>query len=305
MSPADPAVPSPPPADAQQERQPLPDARFAVPGAALLILAALLLGFAANLTVVSHLQHARAQQTGFAELREQLALGTAPVGQTDYRGHPLDPGAPVALLRIPALDLREVVFEGTTPGVLTAGPGHRRDTVLPGQAGTSVLMGRQWAYGGPFRELHTLAVGDTVEITTGQGEHVYRVTGLRYPGDEVPAPAGEGEGRLTLITATGGPYTPSDALRVDAELTTGVQPAPARIFPVGSLGPGEETLEGDSRVWIQVLLWSQGLLLAALAVTWAYRNWGRAQAWIVGVPLLGGLSVGLSGALTMLLPNLL
>ncbi|MCZ0981039.1 hypothetical protein O1L60_24275 [Streptomyces diastatochromogenes] len=30
-----------------------------------------------------------------------------------------------------------------------SGPGHRRDTALPGQPGASVIMGRQWGYGSP------------------------------------------------------------------------------------------------------------------------------------------------------------
>ncbi|MDT0347271.1 sortase [Streptomyces litchfieldiae] len=289
------APPEPPPSDA----------RFVIPGVALLILAALLLGFAGNLLLVGHLQHARAQQTGYAELREQLAFGTAPVGRTDIDGEVLSPGTPVALLRIGAIGLREVVFEGTTSDVLMSGPGHRRDTVLPGQAGTSVVMGRQWGYGSPFLHLDELGPGDTIEITTGQGEHTYRVTGLRRPGDPVPEPAGTGQGRLTLITATGGPYTPSGVLRVDAELTTDVFPTPARVIPTGAVGEAEDALKGDDSAWTPTLLWSQALLLAAAGVAWAHRRWGRWQAWITGVPVLGAITVALSGTLTRLLPNLL
>jgi LPXTG-site transpeptidase (sortase) family protein len=284
---------------------PPPDARFAIPGAALLIMAALLLSFAGHLTLVGHLQHARAQQTGYAELREQLAFGTAPVGQTGIDGEVLATGAPVALLRIPEIGLREVVFEGTTAGTLMSGPGHRRDTVLPGQAGTSVLMGRQWAYGGPFRHLSDLREGDTLEITTGQGEHTYRVTGLRRPGDPVPGPAGSGQGRLTLMTATGGPYTPSGVLRVDAELTSDIFPTPARVIATGAIADAEDPLKGDDAAWAPTLLWSQALLLAALGIAWAHRRWGRWQAWIVGVPVAGAVTIALSGTLTRLLPNLL
>lgn len=83
----------PPPADAPPVPAPAPEPRsaagppraerpgFAFAGAALCVLAALLLGFAANLTIVGHLQHARDQQTAYDEFRRQLALGTAPVGQ--------------------------------------------------------------------------------------------------------------------------------------------------------------------------------------------------------------------------------
>ncbi|WBB63552.1 sortase [Streptomyces sp. WMMC500] len=318
-------VSSPPEADALGERQSSPpsgpsrpkrrsdepqsppprDARLAIPGAALLILSALLFGFAANLTLVGHLQHARGQQTGYAELRDQLAQGIAPVGQTDIDGKVLSPGAPVAMLRAPDAGIREVVFEGTTSGVLTAGPGHRRDTALPGQAGTSIIMGRQWGYGSPFVNLKDLEAGDEIEVITGQGRHTYRVTGQREAGDPIPAPATEGEGRLTLITATGGPYTPRGLLRVEAELTSDVQPRPAQVIDSGMISEAEEPLEGDPSAWVEILLWSQLLLVVAGAVTWAYRSWGRWQAWITGVPVLGAVGIALAGCLTRLLPNLL
>lgn len=71
-----------------------PPAGLALAGAALCVLAALLIGFAADLTVVGHLQHAREQSTAYDDLREQPALGTAPVGQLACDGKPLAPGAP-------------------------------------------------------------------------------------------------------------------------------------------------------------------------------------------------------------------
>ncbi|MFI6642109.1 sortase [Streptomyces sp. NPDC050504] len=286
---------------------PPPPARpgLALTGFALCVLAALLIGFAANLTVVGHLQHSRDQQTAYADLREQLALGTAPVGQRTYDDKPLAMGAPVALLRVPSLKLREVVAEGTTSGVLMSGPGHRRDTPLPGQAGTSVIMGRQWGYGSPFLSIGKLPRGAEIELTTGQGKAVYEVVGVRRPGDRLPAALGQGQGRLTLMTATGGPYTPSGVLRVDARLKTPVQPNPPRYVRSGWIAPSEEALSGERGAWLAVFLWSQGLLLAALLVVWAHRAWGRWQAWITGVPVLAALGIATAGAATRLLPNLL
>ena len=122
-----------------------------LPGAAVLLLTTLLVVFLADLSVVGALRHYRDQRTAYDGLRAALAEGTAPVGQTDAEGQLLPLGTPVALLEIPQIGLREVVLEGTTAGVLVSGPGHRRDSPLPGQAGTSVLFGRQAAFGGPFR----------------------------------------------------------------------------------------------------------------------------------------------------------
>lgn len=227
------------------------------------------------------------------------------MGQRDFEGKLLRTGAPVALLRIPALDLREVVAEGTTSQVLMSGPGHRRDTPLPGQAGTVVIMGRQWAYGSPFNHLHDLPNGTRFELTTAQGKSVYEVTGIRRAGDELPAPPGRGQGRLTLITATGGPYTPSGVLRVDARLITPAQPHPPRDLRSGWIAASEQALAGDAGAWLAVFLWTQGLLVVALVTVVAYRVWGRWQTWICAGPLLAALGLADSRAITALLPNLL
>ncbi|MFE1549621.1 sortase [Streptomyces sp. NPDC058718] len=280
-------------------------AGLALAGAALCVLAALLIGFAANLTVVGHLQHARDQSTAYDDLREQLALGTAPVGQSTYDGRPLALGAPVALLRIPALGIREVVAEGTTSGVLMSGPGHRRDTALPGQAGASVVMGRQWGYGSPFNDIHRLPGGARIEVTTGQGVAVYEVTAVRRAGDPNPAPLGAAEGRLTLMTASGGAYTPEDVLRVDARLLGDAQPSPARPLRPGWITAAEKPLAGESDVWPGIFLGVQGLLAAALLTVLARRCWGARQTWVAAVPVLVALGVLVSGQLTRLLPNLL
>ncbi|QXE34678.1 sortase [Streptomyces sp. GMY02] len=278
---------------------------LALAGAALCVLAAVLLGFAANLTVVGHLKHARDQQVQYDELRKQLAEGTAPVGGNDSNGKPLVLGAPVGLLDIPALGVHEVVGEGTTSGVLMSGPGHRRDTPLPGQAGTSVIMGRLWGYGSPFAGLGRLPENATVTVMTGQGKAEYRVTGIRRAGDALPTAADPTKGRLTLITATGPAYTPSGVLRVDAELTSPVQPSPPRDRRSGWIGTSEEALKGDSGAWLAVFLWTQGLFLAALLAAWAQRVWGRWQTWICALPVLAGLGLAVAGAATRLLPNLL
>ncbi|MFF3786049.1 sortase [Streptomyces sp. NPDC001933] len=304
--PVAPAPPPTPPPDPSAASRPPARPGLALAGAALCVLAAVLLGFAASLTVVGHLQHARDQRTGYAELRRQLALGTAPVGQRTYDNKPLAPGEPVALLRIPALGLREVVGEGTTSGVLMSGPGHRRDTPMPGQAGTSVIMGRQWGYGSPFNGLSELPAGSRIEVTTGQGRAVYTVSALRRSGDRLPAPAGT-RGRLTLMTASGSPYTPSGVLYVDAELTTPVQPSPPRPVRLGWIGPAEEALGGESGegAWLTVFLRSQALLAAALLTVWLHRVWGNWQTWISAGPVLAALGLAVASAATRLLPNLL
>lgn len=275
------------------------------PATSLRILALVTLGFVAALALLGPLRHARDQQLLFDRFRQQLAEGTAPVGQLDVEGRLLAPGAPVAVLSVPSIGIDQVVAEGTTSEVTRSGPGHLRSTALPGQPGTSVVFGRQAAYGGPFGRLSELRNGDEIRVTTGQGEASYRVTGRRLPGDPLPPRLGAGEGRLTLVTASGAPYVPTEVLRVDAVLTSPVQPAPPRALTAAALSPAEAPLAGDSDAWIVVVLLGQALLLAVAAVTWARLRWGRSQAWVVGVPLIGGLGLACADAVARLLPNLL
>ncbi|MFJ7588124.1 sortase [Streptomyces sp. NPDC097617] len=265
-------------------------------GAALAILGALLLGFVAEVGPLGHLRHERDRRVGYAQLRDQLANATAPVGPTKV-------GEPVALLAIPQIGVREVVREATTAEVLASGPGHRRDTVLPGQPGTSILMGRQAGYGGPFGHIGDLERGETFTVTTGQGEHGYRVLGVRRAGDPQPVrPTGEA-GLLTLMTADGTPYMPGGVLQVDAELVTPAQQFGGRAS--GRLPADEAPMAGQSSAWMPLILWGQALLLSAAALAWARVRWGRAHAWLVGFPVLAALGLAVSDQAALLLPNLL
>jgi hypothetical protein len=265
-----------------------------VAGVALSILGALAVVFVAGVTVVGRLSYAHDQRSGYARLRADLANATAPVG-------PAAIGRPVAIVELPGV--RAVVREGTTSSVLASGPGHRRDTPLPGQPGTSVLMGRAAAYGGPFGSLARLKQGDTVTVTTGQGRQVFRVRGPRRAGDPQPPPLAPGAARLTLVTADGGAYAPSGVLRVDADLVGTAQPAAAR--PAVALAPAEQAMRGDRTALVPLVLLAQLLLAAALAFTWLRGRWGRRQAWVAGVPVLAVLSLAVATQAARLLPNLL
>lgn len=284
---------------------PSPSGPVMVASAALTILAVLLLGFILQLVLVSRIQHFRAQRIAYADLRNELAQGIAPVGDVDSTGKPLKLGAPVALLEIPRIGMREVVGQGTTSSVLTRGPGHRRDTVLPGQPGVSVIMGRRAAYGGPFARLASLQIGDRIVVTTGQGVQRFAVLDVRRAGDAEPAALGADEGRLVLTTATGAPFMPGGVLRVDARLTSKAQPAPAVAVTTSQLPADEQVLRGEPGSWLPVVLWGQALLIAGLGVVLARSRWGFWQAWLVGVPVLLGIGLAVADSIIRLLPNLL
>lgn len=275
-----------------------------VAGTASTLIAIMLLVFVAEMVLVGPVRHAREQNVLYGEFRQQLADAVAPTGQADVDGTLLELGAPVAVLAIPAIGVREVVAEGTTAGVLRYGPGHRRDTPLPGQAGTSVIYGRQATYGGPFGDLAKLEKGDEIAVTTGQGSHLYEVTGVRRPGDELSI-ADPNAGRLTLVTGDGTPYLADDALRVDALLKTPVQPAGPRTLAAGSLPDSEGVMSGDTGALLPLLLWSQLLLVVAGLLVWVRSVWGRWQSWIVCLPVAGFIGFQVAGLLAQLLPNLL
>ena len=279
-----------------------------VAGSGLGLLAVMLLAFVLNVTVVGAVEHARSQRVAYAELREQLSAVTAPVGPVDATGQLLAIGTPLAYLTIPGLGLeREVLFEGTTAEVLAKGPGHRRSSVLPGQAGVAIVYGRAWSHGGPFGGADDLPVGSAITVTTGQGEHLYRVTGVRVNGSPIPRPPStrQGGGRLTLVTAVGAPFAPSGAVYVDADLMTPAVPAAPRALGVAGLLPAEEALAIDRTAWPAVALLLQALAICLVALAVATRRWGRPQAWLVGLPVLALVAVLTSRQVMRLLPNLL
>lgn len=279
--------------------------RLQLARASLLCLCVLSTGLLLELVVFSSVQQRADQHRAFDQLRADLAAGTAPVGPTDADGTALALGAAVAYLEIPSISLRQVVVEGTTSSALFRGPGHRRDTPLPGQPGVSVLLGRRAAFGRPFARIHTLRPGDLVRVTTGQGEFDYRVRGVRREGDPVPAAPAAGEGRLLLATADGGPFVPAGVLRVDADLRTAGAAGAAPQFSSRTLPPPEQMMASDPGTLWALALWLQALIAVLLGGIWAWHRWSRAKAWLVFLPPVLITSLLVSGQAARLLPNLL
>lgn len=276
----------------------------ALVGKSLMILSGLLLGFALCITVAGGLYYRRAQTDGYAGFRSQLALAEAPVSQLDYDGRPVLVGAPMALLSIPALHLHVLIRDGTTPGVLIQGPGLERDTVLPGQVGTSVIFGRRWTFGGPFGGIGQLRPRDAISVTTGQGTTQFRVIDVRLQGDRIPTGPAAGRGRLVLVTAAGSLWQPSTGLWVDADTVSAGRPV-GPVVPAARLAPTEKILATDSSAWVLVLLWSGLLLLAALLITWLRRRWAGPQLWVAAVPVILVIGLELGNEAARLLPNLM
>ncbi|MEV7694569.1 sortase [Microbacterium sp. NPDC089189] len=313
-SPAAPASPAP---SARRARPPRPPRRppsaplapltlrQAVIRGVLLMVAALVATFLLSILLFGNLSYHATQQQLEDRFRMQLAEGTAPVSEGDADDVLLADGDPVAVIDIPAIGLYDIVVEGTSGSTLMNGPGHRRDTVLPGQAGVSVVMGRSLAYGGPFGGLSRIQPGERFTVTTGQGEQIFEVMGTRYAGDPAPANPRRGESRLILMTARGGPLAPVGVQYVDATLVGDAQPRGARQTTPATLPPQDAALASDTRTVWALIFGLQFLLVAEVGAIWSLRRFGWPKTWLVFVPLLllGGLITATQVA--VLLPNLI
>lgn len=97
---------------------------------------------------------------------------------------PIEGGEWIGRLVIPSIDLDWIVVEGVQVADLKKGPGHFRETPMPGQLGNSAIAGHRTTYGAPFYDLDELEPGDLIEVQTLVGTYTYEVTG-----SEVVSPA--------------------------------------------------------------------------------------------------------------------
>ncbi|CAB4701260.1 unannotated protein [freshwater metagenome] len=277
--------------------------RVALVRGAVLMLFVLMVSAVLQLFVASRIQHSASQQRLHDRFRSALATGTAPVGSLDGEGQLVSAGTPVAYLQIPALGVEEVVVEGTSASNLYAGPGHRRDTPLPGQVGRSVIVGRRMLFGGPFSSLNQIKLRNEILATTAQGVFRFVVIGIRRAGDPLPeVPRGRAS-RLVLATAGGSGLNPSGVLWVDADLQGEAVGGPTRVLTSATL-PGEEQAgSSDSRTLWALVLWLQLLLISVIGALWSWHRWGHALTWIVGTPVLLLVSNLVWDEFFRLLPN--
>ena len=83
--------------------------------------------------------------------------------------------APLAILRIPKIDLEVAVLLGTTELALNRGLGHIAETPLPGEDGNVGIAGHRDGY---FRGLKDVVVGDLIEMETLTASQDYTITEL-------------------------------------------------------------------------------------------------------------------------------
>ena len=88
----------------------------------------------------------------------------------------VDLDLPMAVLRVPSIDLEVPVFDGTDEVTLNRGAGRIEGTSLPGQQGNLGIAGHRDGF---FRQLNDLALGDRIVIDTLDLSSTYIIEDLR------------------------------------------------------------------------------------------------------------------------------
>ncbi len=81
---------------------------------------------------------------------------------------------PVARLKVPQLQVDQIVLEGDSGNVLAFAPGHNVSSAIPKEEGTVVISGHRDTH---FRFMQYLKQGQLVEIETSSGKYRYRIAG--------------------------------------------------------------------------------------------------------------------------------
>lgn len=88
-------------------------------------------------------------------------------------------GDAVARLRIPAIDVDEIVVNGTDTESLKRGPGRYLRSAMPGEGELVYVAGHRTTYGAPFSRIDQLRKGDRVYLELPYATFEYVITGHR------------------------------------------------------------------------------------------------------------------------------
>ena len=147
---------------------------------------------------------------------------------------PPGPGDPVFLLKIPSIDLDQVVVEGVGTEELEKGPGHyptcrdgferplctEFEEVWPGQDGRVIVSGHRTTFGAPFFDLDKLKPGDEIITQTKWGDFTYEVTETRIVQPDSLAIAIQSDAAEIVLTTCNPKYSAAQRLIVFGRLVT-------------------------------------------------------------------------------------
>jgi sortase A len=84
-------------------------------------------------------------------------------------------GDAIGRIKIDRIGLSIVVVQGTDTASLEKGPGHYRNTPIPGQSGTVAIAGHRTTYLAPFRHIDQIRDGDEIRIEMPYAAFTYTV----------------------------------------------------------------------------------------------------------------------------------
>jgi sortase A len=131
-------------------------------------------------------------------------------------------GHAIGTIRIPRIDARYAVVQGTDTASLRKGPGHYPDTNFPGEGGTVAIAGHRTTYLAPFNQIDKLKRGDEIVLDMPYGKLTYAVeqTKIVDPTDLSVVDQVRGTERLVL-SACHPLYSASQRIIVFARLRSG------------------------------------------------------------------------------------
>lgn len=111
----------------------------------------------------------------------------------------------IGVLKIPKIDLKVAVQEGTDMETLRYAVGHFKETSMPGEDGNFAVAGhRAYTYNKFFSNLDKIQTGDSIEVLNNDGLHTYKVTSSEIvePEQVEVLESNLNEKSITLITCT-------------------------------------------------------------------------------------------------------
>lgn len=167
---------------------------------------------------------------------------TTTLPRADFQPEPAgEEGATLGRIAIPAIGVDEVMFSGVSRETLKMGPGHMLWTPVPGQPGNAVISGHRTTYGRPFYDLDQLEEGDTIEVETAVGKHVFEIREIFVVAPTDVWVTEEKAGAWITLTTCHPHFSAAERLIVQAELVQGPNLAYAQLLARQGLGDHKRT----------------------------------------------------------------
>ncbi len=99
---------------------------------------------------------------------------------------------------IPKINMDAIVVEGSSRRALSEGPGHMKETAMPGEIGNAVITAHRDTF---FRHIYELIKGDQIQVRRNGQTFTYAVTGKKIvTPEDVSVIKPTTDAQLTLIT---------------------------------------------------------------------------------------------------------